>query len=120
MIAERTHLLPQAVLTAHCFHQRRESDTLVNFRRIATLSISRSWMQRLVFLLLALVPLTLLMLAQTAAPKPAAKTAAPKAAPKIDDSQVDPRLYAEMHWRAIGPPRAGRARAISAYSFGST
>jgi photosystem II stability/assembly factor-like uncharacterized protein len=26
---------------------------------------------------------------------------------------VDPKLYAEMHWRQIGPPRAGRARALS-------
>jgi photosystem II stability/assembly factor-like uncharacterized protein len=25
----------------------------------------------------------------------------------------NPRLYSEMHWRAIGPPRAGRARALS-------
>ena len=24
-----------------------------------------------------------------------------------------PRLYSEMHWRSIGPPRAGRARALS-------
>ncbi len=27
--------------------------------------------------------------------------------------QVDSRLYSEMHWRSIGPPRAGRARALS-------
>src|SRR5215469_5657831 len=26
---------------------------------------------------------------------------------------IDPRLYSEMHWRSIGPPRAGRARALS-------
>ncbi|HTX37665.1 MAG TPA: hypothetical protein VME43_21705 [Bryobacteraceae bacterium] len=26
---------------------------------------------------------------------------------------LDSRLYAEMHWRSIGPPRAGRARALS-------
>ncbi len=25
----------------------------------------------------------------------------------------DARLYSEMHWRSIGPPRAGRARALS-------
>src|ERR1700752_4614469 len=25
----------------------------------------------------------------------------------------DPKLYSEMHWRQIGPPRAGRARALS-------
>ena len=26
---------------------------------------------------------------------------------------LDSKLYAEMHWRQIGPPRAGRARALS-------
>jgi photosystem II stability/assembly factor-like uncharacterized protein len=26
---------------------------------------------------------------------------------------IDPKLYSEMHWRQIGPPRAGRARALS-------
>ena len=26
---------------------------------------------------------------------------------------VDPQLYSEMHWRQIGPPRAGRARALA-------
>ena len=26
---------------------------------------------------------------------------------------IDTRLYSEMHWRSIGPPRAGRARALS-------
>src|ERR1700744_636214 len=26
---------------------------------------------------------------------------------------LDPKLYSEMHWRQIGPPRAGRARALS-------
>jgi len=26
---------------------------------------------------------------------------------------LDARLYSEMHWRSIGPPRAGRARALS-------
>jgi photosystem II stability/assembly factor-like uncharacterized protein len=26
---------------------------------------------------------------------------------------VDTRLYSDMHWRSIGPPRAGRARALS-------
>jgi photosystem II stability/assembly factor-like uncharacterized protein len=26
---------------------------------------------------------------------------------------IDSRLYSEMHWRSIGPPRAGRARALS-------
>src|SRR5205823_1946107 len=25
----------------------------------------------------------------------------------------DPKLYSEMHWRQIGPPRAGRARALA-------
>jgi photosystem II stability/assembly factor-like uncharacterized protein len=76
-------------------------------------SISRSWILRSTFLGFALAPLALLMLAQTAAPKPAAK-AAPKAdSPRVDDSKVDAKLYSEMHWRSIGPPRAGRARAIS-------
>jgi photosystem II stability/assembly factor-like uncharacterized protein len=27
--------------------------------------------------------------------------------------QLNPKLYDEMHWRQIGPPRAGRARALS-------
>jgi photosystem II stability/assembly factor-like uncharacterized protein len=26
---------------------------------------------------------------------------------------LDPKLYSEMHWREIGPPRAGRARALA-------
>ncbi len=26
---------------------------------------------------------------------------------------IDPKLYSEMHWREIGPPRAGRARALA-------
>ena len=26
---------------------------------------------------------------------------------------IDQKLYSEMHWRAIGPPRAGRARAVA-------
>jgi photosystem II stability/assembly factor-like uncharacterized protein len=26
---------------------------------------------------------------------------------------LDPKLYSEMHWRQIGPPRAGRARALA-------
>ncbi len=26
---------------------------------------------------------------------------------------LDTKLYSEMHWRAIGPPRAGRARAVA-------
>jgi photosystem II stability/assembly factor-like uncharacterized protein len=26
---------------------------------------------------------------------------------------LDPKLYAELHWRSIGPPRAGRARALA-------
>ncbi|HWZ30786.1 MAG TPA: hypothetical protein VNX18_05615 [Bryobacteraceae bacterium] len=26
---------------------------------------------------------------------------------------IDSRLYSEMHWRSIGPPRAGRARALA-------
>ncbi len=26
---------------------------------------------------------------------------------------IDPKLYSEMHWRSIGPPRAGRARALA-------
>jgi photosystem II stability/assembly factor-like uncharacterized protein len=29
------------------------------------------------------------------------------------DTKLDTRLYAEMHWRSIGPPRAGRARALA-------
>ena len=29
------------------------------------------------------------------------------------DNKIDTRLYSEMHWRSIGPPRAGRARALA-------
>ncbi len=81
--------------------------------------ISHPWMRRFAFLGFALVPLTLLMLAQSAATKSdksrpaAAKPAAPVDYPKVDDSKIDAKLYSEMHWRSIGPPRAGRARAIS-------
>jgi photosystem II stability/assembly factor-like uncharacterized protein len=31
----------------------------------------------------------------------------------ITAQPIDPKLYSEMHWRQIGPPRAGRARALS-------
>ena len=34
-------------------------------------------------------------------------------APWVLAQSIDPKLYAEMHWRSIGPPRAGRARALS-------
>ncbi len=34
-------------------------------------------------------------------------------APLAPAQSLDPRLYAEMHWREIGPTRAGRARALS-------
>ncbi len=33
--------------------------------------------------------------------------------PPVHAQKLDPKLYAEMHWRAIGPTRAGRARALS-------
>jgi photosystem II stability/assembly factor-like uncharacterized protein len=33
--------------------------------------------------------------------------------PAVTAQSLDPKLYAEMHWRQIGPPRAGRARALS-------
>src|SRR5215469_11898836 len=35
------------------------------------------------------------------------------AAPVTFDQTLDPKLYAGMHWRQIGPTRAGRARALS-------
>ena len=36
------------------------------------------------------------------------------ALPLLSSAQtLDSRLYSEMHWRSIGPPRAGRARALS-------
>jgi photosystem II stability/assembly factor-like uncharacterized protein len=80
-------------------------------------SQSRSWIRRLTFLGFTLTPIALLLLAQTADKKPAAKAApkaaAPAAAVTVDDSRIDSKLYSEMHWRAIGPTRAGRARAIS-------
>ena len=28
-------------------------------------------------------------------------------------AQVDPQLYSDMHWREIGPMRAGRTRALA-------
>src|SRR5215469_14888409 len=36
-----------------------------------------------------------------------------RAAPVTFDQTLDPKLYAGMHWRQIGPTRAGRARALS-------
>jgi photosystem II stability/assembly factor-like uncharacterized protein len=33
--------------------------------------------------------------------------------PLVSAQSLDPKLYSEMHWRQIGPPRAGRARALS-------
>ncbi len=33
--------------------------------------------------------------------------------PILSAQSIDPKLYSEMHWRQIGPPRAGRARALS-------
>ena len=30
--------------------------------------------------------------------------------PTVSAQTLDPKLYAEMQWRQIGPPRAGRAR----------
>ena len=33
--------------------------------------------------------------------------------PTVTAQSLDPKLYSEMHWRQIGPPRAGRARALS-------
>jgi len=34
-------------------------------------------------------------------------------APALLAQAPDPKLYSEMHWRQIGPPRAGRARALA-------
>ena len=34
-------------------------------------------------------------------------------APAIPSAAQSPGTYAEMHWRAIGPPRAGRGRAVA-------
>jgi photosystem II stability/assembly factor-like uncharacterized protein len=34
-------------------------------------------------------------------------------APLAPAQTLGPKLYSEMHWRSIGPPRAGRARALS-------
>src|ERR1700683_5621420 len=31
----------------------------------------------------------------------------------VHAQSLDLKLYSEMHWREIGPPRAGRARALS-------
>jgi photosystem II stability/assembly factor-like uncharacterized protein len=33
--------------------------------------------------------------------------------PGASAQSIDSRLYSDMHWRSIGPPRAGRARALS-------
>ena len=33
--------------------------------------------------------------------------------PLLSAQSIDSRLYSEMHWRSIGPPRAGRARALA-------
>src|SRR5450432_1830308 len=58
---------------------------------VAAVSIPRSWIRRLTLLSLSLAVLPPLAPAQS----------------------PDARLYSEMHWRGIGPPRAGRARALS-------
>ena len=34
-------------------------------------------------------------------------------APSAQAQPLDPKLYSEMHWREVGPPRAGRARALA-------
>src|SRR5437660_12363669 len=34
-------------------------------------------------------------------------------APLLPAQSLDPKLYSEMRWRAIGPTRAGRARAVA-------
>ncbi len=34
-------------------------------------------------------------------------------APLVFSQTIDSKLYSEMHWREIGPPRAGRARALA-------
>jgi hypothetical protein len=34
-------------------------------------------------------------------------------APFASAQSIDSKLYSEMHWRQIGPPRAGRARALA-------
>ncbi len=34
-------------------------------------------------------------------------------APFAQAQSLGPKLYSEMHWRSIGPPRAGRARALA-------
>jgi len=34
-------------------------------------------------------------------------------APSASAQLIDPKLHSEMHWRQIGPPRAGRARALA-------
>ncbi len=34
-------------------------------------------------------------------------------APAAPAQTIDPKLYSELHWRSIGPTRAGRARALS-------
>ncbi len=38
------------------------------------------------------------------------------AAPTCFGQTLDPKLYSDLHWRQIGPPRAGRARALSGVS----
>jgi photosystem II stability/assembly factor-like uncharacterized protein len=37
-------------------------------------------------------------------------------AQSLPAQSLDPKLYSEMHWREIGPPRAGRARALAGVS----
>ena len=53
--------------------------------------VSRVWIRRFTLLGLGLAALPLLSSAQS----------------------LDPKLYSEMHWRTIGPTRAGRARAVA-------
>jgi photosystem II stability/assembly factor-like uncharacterized protein len=64
--------------------------TLGGIRRVATL-FTRVRIRGLLYLCLPLVALALWAPAQS----------------------LDPKLYSEMRWRSIGPPRAGRARALA-------
>ncbi|HEX5436127.1 MAG TPA: hypothetical protein VFW98_03135, partial [Gemmatimonadaceae bacterium] len=74
----------------------------------------RRSMRRFSRSIIALAPAALALVAVAAsfvtlAPMAAAQAAAQAAAP----STVDSSFYAGMHWREIGPTRAGRARALS-------
>src|ERR1035441_3692018 len=72
-------------------HKLSESYYTREVQEVPAVPTPRVWIRRLTLLGLSLAAL----------------------APLAPGQSIDARLYSEMHWRSIGPPRAGRARALS-------